>query len=54
MYTITKDQWKKIPNDYKGISINDPKIKVVFGCFIPGYTGNSTNLLFEGKHFKIV
>lgn len=50
VYHITKEQWNKIPSDYKMI---DPKTKEkkVFAAFI--YPNGGTTLLTEGKHFII-
>lgn len=30
MYYIKKDDWNKIPKDYKGVSIEDNKTKMLF------------------------
>lgn len=55
MYEITKEQWEKIPNDYKGYDIWDKSTKTVFEGAIPGNNGKGgCTLLFEGKHFIIV
>lgn len=50
VYHITKEQWDKIPSDYKMV---DPqtKEKKVFAAFI--YPNGGTTLLTEGKHFII-
>ena len=55
MYKITKKEWESIPDDYKGTSIFDKSIKVVFEGSIPGNHGKGgTTLLFEHQHFIIV
>ena len=52
MIYITKSEWAAIPSDYKGRSIYDKNVRVVFaGCVMKG---GGTNLLFEHKHFEIV
>ena len=58
MLKITKEQWKAIPNDYKGIwtGYNNEKPEwigkktVLEGCII---NEASTALLIEGVHFEI-
>ena len=52
MIYITKEQWEKIPEDYKGKSIFDKKAKVCFAAFLEN--GGGTALLYEHKHFEIV
>ena len=39
MYYIKKSEWEKIPNDYKGESINNKGVKVVFEGSIPRNNG---------------
>ena len=54
MYYIKKEDWNKIPKDYKCVSIEDNKTKCCFACFVaPDKSGGAT-LLFEHKHFEIV
>lgn len=54
-YTITKEEWRKAPGDYKGVSIKDGKTKTIFEGAIPGNGGKGgTALLFEGLHFNIL
>ena len=54
MYYIKKDDWNKIPKDYKGVSIEDNKTKCCFACFVTPDKSGGTTLLFEHKHFVIV
>ena len=54
MYYIKKEDWEKIPNDYKSVSIQDPKIKCCFSCFVTPDKSGGTTLLFEHIHFEIV
>ncbi len=55
MYYIKQSDWKRIPNDYKGKSIEDKTIKVVFEGAIPENKGKGgTTLLFEHQHFEII
>lgn len=54
MIYISKKEWKAIPLDYKGISIQKPMVKVVFEGCVPGHQNGGTNLLFEHEHFEIV
>ena len=55
MYYIKQSDWVRIPNDYKGKSIEDKTTKVVFEGAIPESKGKGgTTLLFEHKHFEII
>ena len=54
MYYIKKEDWNKIPKDYKGVSIEDNKTKCCFACFVTPDKSGGTTLLFEHKHFEIV
>lgn len=55
MYYIKKSDWEKIPSDYKGTSILNKNIRVVFEGSIPGNKGKGgTTLLFEHEHFEII
>ena len=54
MYYIKKENWSKIPKDYKGVSIEDNKTKCCFACFVTPDKSGGTTLLFEHKHFEIV
>lgn len=54
-YIMSRDEWEKIPDNYKGTSIRDNSIKTVFEGSIPGNHGEGgTTLLFEGLHFEIL
>ena len=54
MYYIKKEDWNKIPKDYKGVSIEDNKTKCCFACFVTPDKSGETTLLCEHKHFEIV
>lgn len=54
MYYIKKEDWNKIPKDYKGVSIEDNKAKCCFACFVTPDKSGETTLLFEHKHFEII
>lgn len=54
MYYIKKEDWNRIPKDYKGVSIHDNKTKCCFACFVTPDKSGGTTLLFENKHFKII
>lgn len=55
MYYIKQSDWERIPNDYKGKSIEDKTTKVVFEGAIPENKGKGgTTLLFEHQHFEII
>lgn len=54
MYYIKKENWNKIPKDYKGVSIEDNKTKCCFSCFVTPDKSVGTTLLFEHKHFEII
>ena len=54
MYYIKKEDWNKIPKDYKGVSIEDNKAKCCFACFVTPDKSGGTTLLFEHKHFEII
>lgn len=55
MYYITRDEWNKIPKDYKGVSIYDKNIKTCFECFMPNAPkGSGATLIFEHQHFEII
>lgn len=54
IYTITREQWEKIPKDYKGVSVKDGKTKCCFACFITPDKSGGTALLFENLHFVII
>ena len=54
MHYIKKEDWNKIPKDYKGVSIDDNKTKCCFACFVTPDKSGGTTLLFEHKHFEIV
>lgn len=54
-YILSRSEWGKVQEDYKGVSIRDRKTKTIFEGAIPGNHGNGgTNLLFEGLHFEIL
>ena len=54
MYTLTKKEWDKIPDDYKGYALTKPQLRVVFEGSLPQNKGKGgTTLLFEHEHFEI-
>lgn len=54
IYTIKKEDWDKIPKDYKGVSMKDGKTKCCFACFITPDKSGGTTLFLEGLHFVII
>lgn len=48
LYILTKSEYDKIPDGYKGPSVFDKNIRT---AFLPGH---GTTLFFENKHFIVV
>lgn len=57
MITITRNEWNKIPNDYKEIFVdyqgNAPHL-VGKQTWLTWLEGEGTSLIFEGIHFEII
>ena len=57
MKTITRNEWNKIPNDYKGIFVdyqgNAPHL-VGKQTWLTWLEDEGTSLIFEGIHFEII
>lgn len=64
MYYITREQWQKIPDGYRGRALLDHSHggktckageKTCFLCFLPGAPkGAGAVLCFEHIHFEII
>ena len=57
MIKITRYEWNKIPNDYKGIfedyQGNAPELEGK-QTWLTWLEGEGTSLIFEGIHFEII